>query len=495
MAMTTNSPSWYIPGQGNKPAGPFTAEQIIESWRAGRLDKNTLCWREGMAKWLPLAQAEPFAAMVQPAAERSRGGGIFRWLAVRLVVLALLVVAAGILYIYWNEWNTIRKVNALIATEDYDEALTILRPFADATYFYRGEASYLSALAATRQFASAANVQELAEDALKRPRRQFHDLFQANERWRERARSDFADIVASVPKKAPDDLARSVAIAYFLEGLKVADAKQLAKQLLAMTRTSIDERHGMVGASATIVKHILLLDPSQSGDVVTAVLPDADELSAEFPARLSLVQGWANDEPSLARPLASALAGRATDLRRAAKDQSAELALGAAEEMCPELRAEFIQKRFGWLRSDLAKKDYTGVVRTLERMLRNNHSVAASTEAAPLLFEVAQEASKLNPAVAQRAIERAFQLQPSLGDSEPNVLLWINLHPGPSSEKLQQCQHFLSAFTTSEQLGRIQLETVRDAAAFAPQDAAGMRMDTWTPPMQRRHRFWRRSLR
>ena len=61
-AMTTGASCWYIPGDGQQPAGPFTAEEIIQSWRAGRVDGNTICWREGMPQWLPLAQVEPFAS-------------------------------------------------------------------------------------------------------------------------------------------------------------------------------------------------------------------------------------------------------------------------------------------------------------------------------------------------------------------------------------------------------------------------------------------------
>ena len=65
--MTTNSNSWYIPGEGKKPAGPFTAEQIIQSWRAGGVKGGTLCWQEGMSQWLPLAQVEPFASVMRSA--------------------------------------------------------------------------------------------------------------------------------------------------------------------------------------------------------------------------------------------------------------------------------------------------------------------------------------------------------------------------------------------------------------------------------------------
>ncbi len=65
--MGTQSGSWYLRGDGNQPAGPFTAEQLIQSWRAGRLEASTICWREGMSQWLPLAQVEPFASAIASA--------------------------------------------------------------------------------------------------------------------------------------------------------------------------------------------------------------------------------------------------------------------------------------------------------------------------------------------------------------------------------------------------------------------------------------------
>lgn len=69
--MSDQSSHWYIPGDGQQPAGPFSAEQIIQSWRAGRVDANTICWREGMPEWRPLSQVEPFASAVRSA---SAGG-------------------------------------------------------------------------------------------------------------------------------------------------------------------------------------------------------------------------------------------------------------------------------------------------------------------------------------------------------------------------------------------------------------------------------------
>ena len=60
--MSDSSSSWYVAGEGKQPVGPFTAEQIIESCRLGKLSDKTPCWREGMTQWVPLAQVEPFAS-------------------------------------------------------------------------------------------------------------------------------------------------------------------------------------------------------------------------------------------------------------------------------------------------------------------------------------------------------------------------------------------------------------------------------------------------
>ncbi len=65
--MTDQSQSWYVAGKGGEPTGPFTADDLIRSWQAGRLDPNTLCWCEGMPQWLPLAQVEPFASAIRAA--------------------------------------------------------------------------------------------------------------------------------------------------------------------------------------------------------------------------------------------------------------------------------------------------------------------------------------------------------------------------------------------------------------------------------------------
>jgi hypothetical protein len=68
--------SWYVRGKDNQPTGPFTAEELLQSVRAGRLDLNTVCWCEGMSAWLPLGEVKPFASVVTavPSAETVSAG-------------------------------------------------------------------------------------------------------------------------------------------------------------------------------------------------------------------------------------------------------------------------------------------------------------------------------------------------------------------------------------------------------------------------------------
>lgn len=72
--MASDSPFWYVSAVGKQPSGPFTAGQIIEAVNADRLQATTLCWREGMPQWLPLAQVEPFAGVVGRTLSTSRVG-------------------------------------------------------------------------------------------------------------------------------------------------------------------------------------------------------------------------------------------------------------------------------------------------------------------------------------------------------------------------------------------------------------------------------------
>ncbi len=90
--MSNNPPSWYIPSESQKPAGPFTDEQIVESWRSGQLNEQTMCWREGMPQWLPLSQVDPFSNVIRVAEARPPS----HIQGTRLVRMRSLLVVGGI---------------------------------------------------------------------------------------------------------------------------------------------------------------------------------------------------------------------------------------------------------------------------------------------------------------------------------------------------------------------------------------------------------------
>ena len=65
--MDENDAAWFLPGESNQPAGPFTAEQVLDAWHAGKIAETTLCWREGLADWLPLTQVGVFSETIEVA--------------------------------------------------------------------------------------------------------------------------------------------------------------------------------------------------------------------------------------------------------------------------------------------------------------------------------------------------------------------------------------------------------------------------------------------
>ena len=65
--MAEEKAEWFIPGRDRKPVGPYTVDQVIRALRIGRIKPQTVCWREGMAEWLPIEQIPAFAHLLQPA--------------------------------------------------------------------------------------------------------------------------------------------------------------------------------------------------------------------------------------------------------------------------------------------------------------------------------------------------------------------------------------------------------------------------------------------
>src|SRR4030042_680869 len=119
--MNTETSSWYIRGEGNQPAGPFTADDLRESWQAGRLEPATPCWRDGMPQWLPFAQVEPFRSSIRSARKRATRRMVF-WMAGSFLGVLLLAAAGYAGYTYRDESATLGKANALLGQREYAKA-------------------------------------------------------------------------------------------------------------------------------------------------------------------------------------------------------------------------------------------------------------------------------------------------------------------------------------------------------------------------------------
>ena len=120
---------------------------------------------------------------------------------------------------------------------------------------------------------------------MRKPKRQFQELFQASDAGEEQRSRTSRKLLTAFPRRLRTTSPEAWQSPPFLEELKLADAKQLAKELLARLKTSINNRRGLENISAAVVTQILRLDPSQSGGVIAAVLPESDEMPVELRAR------------------------------------------------------------------------------------------------------------------------------------------------------------------------------------------------------------------
>jgi uncharacterized RDD family membrane protein YckC len=57
--------NWFYVDAGQQ-AGPVSEEQLDELRRSGKINENTLVWRDGMTDWLPLSQAKPMTSGQPP---------------------------------------------------------------------------------------------------------------------------------------------------------------------------------------------------------------------------------------------------------------------------------------------------------------------------------------------------------------------------------------------------------------------------------------------
>ena len=313
-ALNTGSTAWYIRGDGNKPLGPFAAEQVIESWHTRRLDPNTLCWQEGMVHWLPLAVVEPFASAMR-AERRSARLRLLHRVAVGLPIIVVLAAVAAIVgYFWWTESAMVARAQQLVAAEHFEEASALLEPLAKRCYFFRRRAGYLLALGLARQFASASKAEDATGDLLADAKKQFEELFAASPKWREQAKSDLAGIIGAVPSDVPGCLGRSVQLDDFLSAMQLADRKQLANELLSKAKGIWANSHGPEQADGEAVAWIVDTDAAAVDDVLAAIVSDAPGVEANLDQRMACIQYWVRGWPALAPLFGSGLAKRADKL-------------------------------------------------------------------------------------------------------------------------------------------------------------------------------------
>ena len=55
--------------------GPMTVAEVQQRFAAGEIDGDTFTWREGFGDWLPLAQVDPFSALVASGTTTTANGG------------------------------------------------------------------------------------------------------------------------------------------------------------------------------------------------------------------------------------------------------------------------------------------------------------------------------------------------------------------------------------------------------------------------------------
>lgn len=118
--------TWYFVDRGQNRQGPVDADTLVEALRQGRVDFNSLVWREGLAQWVPLGQfiAElnlpvpnlaPGAAVSTPGpAEKKTGCGVIAIVAVGVgvVLIAVLGILAAIALPAYQDYIVRSKVTA-----------------------------------------------------------------------------------------------------------------------------------------------------------------------------------------------------------------------------------------------------------------------------------------------------------------------------------------------------------------------------------------------
>jgi len=469
---------WHIPDQDNQPAGPYTAEQIIQTYKKGLVKETTLCWCEGMTDWQQLREVEPFdieVRLVRAAAKRR----IYR---IALIsALAVCIVIIGIVaYTLMLGPKQIRRGRKLIAAGLYTEAVQILDPYVQRNPL-KTEAVYLLALAYVNSYAAAdtgqpENLKVPSTTIQKNPMTQAKQLFQracrADQKWREKARIDLAETMARIPASVEDSTERALAVAQLRVDLAVADSKQLARDLLDRAIA----HHTNFGANAIesdLFLQILTWDPSLTESIVSLMLPEETLSPSELNKVADIFQQFIQKQPSLVKVLSDTLFNSADKYISQNKYEQAESALTVTARINPNMLSEVAQRRTQYLTQRLNASDAVGVIQVLD--LTAAESAEMKDAATKLYLQAARSLKENNIAEAKKAVTKALTLNPGAAANEQDAFLCIELAPKIDETKLASCKSFNVDYPDSPNRPDVLMTIVNDAVTYFDQQSTWRR--------------------
>jgi outer membrane protein assembly factor BamD (BamD/ComL family) len=473
---------WYIPGRDRKPAGPYTTEQVLRALRIGRVTRQTICWREGMAEWLPIEQIPAIAHLLQPAqaqrglirfrcgcgneivmshkfsgkqAKCSGCGAIVTVPAVvgdetaevpkpkrsfvpKLIILLVLAgLGAGAYFFVVADYLKLNKAKDLIEKGSYSKASRELRGL-EKSFLFKNQAQYLDGLIEVYEFASSEETHEISVaqilqegNPLSGAERSLKKACKAEPKCNELAKNDLAKAVEEIPAETSDRLARILAINLLRKELDAADSKQLAQEVIKALRSNLDFQQRFPDYKS-LVTLLLNWDPSLMSDLLTAILPEDAAATLLYFRNLRTIYNWAQEKPELQSAYPDAILTSVKKILDSDRPQDAVGILDNSLEYLPEEK---------------------------------------KPAAADLYWQAAKLLKEKNPNLALRAFESALKLQPDIAQTESDALLGIELSSKADEKKLAQYQLFLSKYPESSDRARVLSMLVVDATTVGNQQS------------------------
>jgi hypothetical protein len=496
--MSQPSSQWFLPGEDDQNDGPYSAAEITARLQSGALDPSTECWREGMNEWQPLSELPEFRNAMTAGLGRRRRSMVDALVSVLFIVAVL--IGGVIAFLVTREPPELRDGRNSLKAGDYAEAARRLLPYVNE----HPEDHLAGCLLAAALLGNYASLDGPSYDdkQLRAADELFARCFAAQPQLRDEARPFLADVADRVPARAPDCMARLLAVGRLRQKLGAADANQLAKESLAKA-TAVGAERLQQQMNAETVAQILSWRPAAGGEIARLLLPPLTKTSPfeqENAARVFL-QG-AKNFPEAGAALAACMLERAALHATAGQFDLAESALALAESAAPNQWDKIARQWMDCLRKRLAAGDADAAWRSLERVAPR--MPALKNDVAALYLDLAKQVAQTSPGrarellnkvhtlepgygpliaavyldIAKRlfpadrrgardAMNHALELQPSAKNSEDVCFLAIRLADPLDETKRSLCRSFTASFPNSTHRPEVLLVVVDDALRAA----------------------------